>query len=264
MIKEYLSNRYNCGKLYNSWLINADKTAIALQEAEEFISQVLFEGNSVANNHDYKIIERLEANTKNISIEQVRELQEFLNKTPIKMKHKVAVVYRAELMSLNAANSCLKILEDTPRNSYIFLITSKALSILPTIRSRCAKASFHLASSLEDTKDYIKFITPLLNDNSYAQERLEILNQLADKDKELWSNLAENILKLLSRIIKAQCGINGNFNEVERKIVQQLRSTDIGYLLKKFENIRNLIDTTINYDLDPRVSFLLLTNQLMV
>lgn len=261
MIKEYLSYRYKCGKLYNSWLISADKTASALKEVQEFISQALFEGDSVENHPDHKIIEKLETTSKSISIEQLREMQEFLSKTPIKARYKVAIIYHADLMTLNAANSCLKILEDTPSNSYIFLITSKALAILPTIRSRCAKVSFYLATPFEESRDYIRFITPLLASNCQAQERLEILNQLASKDREIWNSFVDSILMLLTKIIKKYCGINSSFNELEDRIVKQLHSTEIEYLLKKFENIRKLADNTIDYDLELRASYLLLIDQ---
>ena len=40
-------------------------------------------------------------------------------------------------MNINTVNSCLKLLEDTSKDTYIFLITTNIAAILPTIRSRC-------------------------------------------------------------------------------------------------------------------------------
>jgi DNA polymerase-3 subunit delta' len=128
MIKEYLESRFKGGKLYNSWLIQADDTKKALEDLQEFVSQTLLSGElELASNPDFKIVTRQTSatvNTKNISVEQIRNLQEFLNKTSAISGIKIAIIYQADLMNLNSANSCLKILEDTPRNSYIFLITS--------------------------------------------------------------------------------------------------------------------------------------------
>ena len=208
MIKEYLESRFKCGKLYNSWLIQADDIKKALEDLQFFVSQILLRGElDLANHPDFKLAVRQTsiANNKNISIEQIRDLQEFLNKTSAISGSKIAIIYQADLMNLNAANACLKILEDTPKNSYIFLVTSKASSILSTIRSRCAKLNCQSQNQLVNDEVYTKFITALTN-SSNPNLKLELIKEFSDKNRELWANFADNALHLISRITKKSAG----------------------------------------------------------
>ena len=58
------------------------------------------------------------ANRRDIRIEQVRELESFLNLTPYEGACKVVVVDGAELMNTAAANALLKTLEEPPPDSH--------------------------------------------------------------------------------------------------------------------------------------------------
>ena len=49
-------------------------------------------------------------------------------------------------MNVNAANALLKTLEEPPQNSIIFLISDRADTLLPTIKSRCQIWKFNLPS----------------------------------------------------------------------------------------------------------------------
>ena len=56
---------------------------------------------------------------------------------PIESKRKVFVLEHAELMSAEAQNAMLKILEEPPDSVIFILLTTSAALLLPTIRSRC-------------------------------------------------------------------------------------------------------------------------------
>ena len=79
---------------------------------------------------------------RDIRIEQVREIESFLNLTPYEGSCKVVVVDGAELMNTAAANALLKTLEEPPPQSLLILLTANEESLLSTIRSRCS--AFHL------------------------------------------------------------------------------------------------------------------------
>lgn len=97
-----------------------------------------------SNSHpDFTIIRRIEGK-KDISIEQVRELANFLHLSQSISQNRVIVIEKAESMNLNAANSLLKNLEEPTNNTIILLITSQANQLLATIRSRCQLLSFPL------------------------------------------------------------------------------------------------------------------------
>ena len=75
---------------------------------------------------------------RDIRIEQVRDIESFLNITPYEGACKVVIVDGAELMNTAAANALLKTLEEPPADSLLLLLTASEDALLPTIRSRCS------------------------------------------------------------------------------------------------------------------------------
>lgn len=95
-----------------------------------------------AENHaDVQIIRRLsDGNSgprKEITIGQIRELQQAAALEPYEGKHRVFVVDGAEYMNEEAANCLLKTLEEPPAKVLIVLLTADDSRLLPTIVSRC-------------------------------------------------------------------------------------------------------------------------------
>ena len=80
--------------------------------------------------------------SRDIRIEQVRQLQERLSFRALEAPHKVALFVTAHAMNAPAQNALLKTLEEPPRDTVLVLISSAPDKLLPTIRSRCAKAAF--------------------------------------------------------------------------------------------------------------------------
>ncbi|MGH7816708.1 MAG: DNA polymerase III subunit delta' [Candidatus Binatia bacterium] len=93
------------------------------------------------NHPDVRIIEPL-AGKKEISIQQIRELERDLNFRSFTGKRKVAIVDPATLMNLSSQNALLKTLEEPPQDSLMILIAPNAGGLLPTLRSRCLRLSF--------------------------------------------------------------------------------------------------------------------------
>jgi DNA polymerase-3 subunit delta' len=77
-----------------------------------------------------------------IKIEQMRLLKSTTYLKPMVGKKRVFIISNAEKMSEEASNSLLKILEEPPSFSHIFLLTDNPYLILPTIKSRCQVLSF--------------------------------------------------------------------------------------------------------------------------
>ena len=75
---------------------------------------------------------------RDIRIEQVRDIESFLNITAYEGACKVVIVDGAELMNTAAANALLKTLEEPPPDSLLLLLTANEDALLPTIRSRCS------------------------------------------------------------------------------------------------------------------------------
>lgn len=75
--------------------------------------------------------------SQQITIEQVRQLDEFLGVGSHRGGLSIVLVNPAEAMNRNAANSILKTLEEPPPSTLFILISSEPSRLLPTIRSRC-------------------------------------------------------------------------------------------------------------------------------
>ena len=84
--------------------------------------------------------------SKQISVEKIRTLTEFLTITSHRGGAKVVCIVPAEAMHPSAANAVLKILEEPPGETWFLLVSHQPERLLPTIRSRC----FHLPFTLPD------------------------------------------------------------------------------------------------------------------
>ena len=72
-----------------------------------------------------------------IGIDQVREATHFLQQTALYGAAKLLLVRDADQMTLAAANSLLKTLEEPPGNALVLLSSAEAWRLPPTVRSRC-------------------------------------------------------------------------------------------------------------------------------
>lgn len=84
--------------------------------------------------------------SKEIKIEQVRALADFMNISTHRQGLRVVVLYPAEALNMPASNALLKTLEEPPPGT-VFLLASNSLDrLLPTILSRCRKFALPMPS----------------------------------------------------------------------------------------------------------------------
>ena len=72
-----------------------------------------------------------------IKVDSVREIVDFMVRTPQTAGRKIAVIEDADRMNVHAANALLKSLEEPPPESFVALSSSAPERLLPTVRSRC-------------------------------------------------------------------------------------------------------------------------------
>jgi DNA polymerase-3 subunit delta' len=84
--------------------------------------------------------------SRQISVECIRTLTDFVTITAHRGGAKVICIVPAEAMHPSAANAVLKILEEPPGDTFFLLVSHQPERLLPTIRSRC----YHLPFSLPD------------------------------------------------------------------------------------------------------------------
>ena len=73
----------------------------------------------------------------------MRRLIDDLQKTSNQGGNKVAIVYEAERMNIEAANAFLKTLEEPPEGTYLFILSISPYSVIDTIKSRCLHYRIH-------------------------------------------------------------------------------------------------------------------------
>jgi DNA polymerase-3 subunit delta' len=77
------------------------------------------------------------APSKEIVINQVRNLADFMTMSTHRQGRRVVVIYPADAMNIAAANALLKSLEEPGPNTVFILVTCHVDSLLPTLISRC-------------------------------------------------------------------------------------------------------------------------------
>ena len=219
---------------------------------------------------DFSVVEPADGNIK---IEIIRELQRKISYRPYEGKFKVIFIHGAEEMTLGAANSFLKTLEEPPGATVFILVCHNFNLLLPTIISRCQKIQFNLipVKTIKNILIKEKQITPedahLMA--SYSQGRLgkalemgirdiikmrnEILNlmqsasfdemDLIFKKNKVWSSdkgkkNIEIILASILNIVRDMAVLKGTRNE---KLIVNLDVKDQLISLIRVSNINQLI-----------------------
>ncbi len=90
---------------------------------------------------DYYRLE-VEADGRQIRVEQVRDLIEFVGLSRQRAPLRVIVVPEADAMNRNAANSLLKTLEEPPPASLFVLVSQQPRRLPATVLSRCQRIEF--------------------------------------------------------------------------------------------------------------------------
>lgn len=218
------------------------------------------------NHPDISYLERSNE-SKNISIDEIRENvihKHFLSS--FSGSYKISIISGAENLSIGAANSLLKTLEEPKTKSIIILIANNADNLPKTIKSRCQMIEFNLVAQ-DDIKDFIKKTEPeidhaRLTNITYLSEGRpglawhylhipEFLKEREDCSNSLIKMLNSDINNRFSEITIITDG--GSFQEGLNNTVKHIDnwlSVLRDVLLIKF----NLKKHTINYFAHDKIS----------
>lgn len=167
-----------------------------------------------------------------IGIDDIRGLQRLANLPPYEGKCKVFMIYDAEHLSTEAANSLLKILEEPPPRVVWLLLAAEEERLLPTVISRCQRLELKpvpservretLVSSYNVDADKAKLLTNLCHGcPGWALSALandDILEQRSQRIARLVSLLTAN---LEQRFAYAQ-ELAGQFSQKRRAAVETI------------------------------------------
>ncbi len=152
------------------------------------------------NSLDLKIIDK---GPEEILISDVRELKNFIHLTPFG-KYKAVILNNAHKLGRDAANALLKVLEEPPGKSILFLVSHLPGAIIPTVISRCQLVRFKPLKEKE--------IIDCLTSRGVKNETVGQAAKLGRGSLGLALEIAENFndfqknINLLDRLVKADFG----------------------------------------------------------
>ena len=94
------------------------------------------------NHADVRLIS-LGENAASIGIEAVRDIINSAHLRPYEGRTRVFIIAEADLLTRDAANALLKVLEEPPDDVVLILVGVSLDNLLPTVRSRCQTLYFH-------------------------------------------------------------------------------------------------------------------------
>jgi DNA polymerase-3 subunit delta' len=97
-----------------------------------------------ADGEEKKAARAAKTPSKEIKIDQIRALADFMNVSTHRSGMRVVVLYPAEALNNASANALLKTLEEPPPNTIFLLSCNRLDRLLPTILSRCRKFALAL------------------------------------------------------------------------------------------------------------------------
>ncbi len=226
-------NEIKTGKVSASYLFYGDKRVDLLHYALVFSKMVMTQD---VKNEDIKTqiekqidnlahpdVEIVNKNNGNIKIDEIREIIYETIESSFNSPKKIFIICGVENLRKESANALLKTIEEPPKNVY-FILLSRTLNIIPTIKSRAIKFHLESSTSLElgvDKKTYdffdgnendIKLFKKNYLEKNISLENLsfeiktveDILKNIVNMQNYLFYNLEnENYLELIIKYNKS-------------------------------------------------------------
>jgi DNA polymerase III delta prime subunit len=198
--------------------------------------------------------------SQSIGIEVVKQIQKKVFLKPIKSKSKLLIIEDAQLLTIEAQNALLKVLEEPPANTLIILGTETKEALLPTIQSRCQIILLEeeqkklSEKTLTELNNFIESIPQLS-----VGEKLKHAEQLAkDKDKAIeWianliivlrEKLLETVILGSEAQIESEKNVTPDSDRGSIKNDKILNTKALG-TIKKLQSLHTLLKTT---NVNPR------------
>jgi ATPase and helicase subunits involved in DNA replication len=205
-ITEKFKNEANQDKVSASYLFYGDKRVDLLSYALMFSKMIMTK--NIQNDAEKEKIERLidisqypdieiiNKNNEDIKIDEVREIIYSSIESSFNSPKKIFILCGIENLRKESSNALLKILEEPPKNVY-FILLSRTLNIIPTIKSRTIK--FHLSGMNNEELGVSKEIYYFFDGNE--NDILEFKRQnLSLDDIKFQINTVEDIFQIVTEM----------------------------------------------------------------
>jgi DNA polymerase-3 subunit delta' len=193
-VKSTLLKHYHNNKLHHAILLDGKKGIGKSSFAKEFVNDVM--QNKTNHNPDLLIIEK-DADKREIVVDKIRKIADFINQTSAISKDKFIIIDSACELNRSASNALLKVLEEPHANNFIILISHNLNRILPTVKSRC---QIHKINDLS----FVDFKEILLNKKpNLSVSEIDFLSEICDNSIAQALELGADLIKLYSIFLQS-------------------------------------------------------------
>ena len=225
----------------------------------------------MAGSHPDLLCIEPEEEGKQIKVDQIRNLINFINLKSQYGRYQIVIIAPAENMNRSTANTLLKTLEEPPPQSLIMLLSHRPALLPVTIRSRCQQLKFNptysaatltwLSNEINDTDKAKELLVeargaPLaaiaLNENDILVQKQTILDDLCQLQDQScdpveiagrWNKFnaisaLKLLLELLNSMTKIKLAINSGTPEMneQSEVLQRLANRlDLRKILQYYE-----------------------------
>ncbi|MEN8253517.1 MAG: DNA polymerase III subunit gamma/tau [Patescibacteria group bacterium] len=225
---------------------------------EEVVDHFFFSKKSpkklalVEPDHNQDIVKRIHAGSSfvvqemdaasNRGIDDIRALKERLSLPPQDGKISVYILDEAHMLTKEAFNALLKMLEETPSHVVFILATTELHKIPDTVRSRCSLINFQKASQEELSKVLEKIIKEEEIDIDDESKALKLIAKVADGSFRDAIKLLEMAVSTDKKVMFAQ--LQEKLRTVDRSLVldlvEALLAKDDHLICRLFQEMRSM------------------------
>ena len=200
---EKLGQRLAAGSLHHALLFHGDDLNELERQARILAGKALLMSGESGEHPDLFHL-RPSGKMRIISVDKTRALIGELNRSSNQGGAKVALVHEADRMKKAAANAFLKTLEEPPPATFLFLLTTRPYSILPTILSRCLQVRTSDASTQSNDPEWEEWLKAYTDWISLMLDRKKLMS---DRTTPVFAayGLAERMIALIKRKSDEEC-----------------------------------------------------------
>ena len=226
------------------------------------------------NSHPNLYSINLNDGKSSISVEQIREMIKFANKSSFNNQYKIILINKSEFLNKSSSNAILKILEEPSSNTIFLILQNSRKKNLKTIQSRCIK--FHLKL---DFHNAISTTNKILNDDIYKYINPDLISHyntpgqiinLLDFSKTNDLNLKTiSITEFIVLIIDKKLYLKNNFMKtnfntfLEKYLLKLAIDKKKNKYFKLYDQFINMSNQTTLFNLDQESLYLNYKNNVL-
>lgn len=235
LLYQQLQKTFEHGRLAHAYLFEGD-TGTGKKEVGLWMAKHVFCTNLIDNNpcnqcnnctrineNEHPDVLRIAPDGQTIKVDQIRELKAEFSKSGVETAQKVFLIEQADKMSVGAANSLLKFLEEPEGKVLAILETTSLAKILPTIQSRCQVLHFQ---PLNQEKLVNALETSGINKNTalLLAELTNSFDKAVEISQDQWFNEAREIIQQWFEYLKKDD--SQAFIYVQKKMIKAFKEKE--------------------------------------